>query len=55
MLTKIVAAIIAVALVLAYLGPIAYKMKDAALSCVIALGIVVMLVDLLHSLRKPED
>ena len=55
MLTKIFAALVAVALMLAYLGPIVFKMKDLALTSVILIGIIVMLVDLWHSLRKPED
>ena len=52
---KIVAAIIAVGLVLAYLGPIIVKMKDFALGIVIVVGIAFILVDLWHSLQKPED
>ena len=55
MLVKIVAALIAVALLLVYVGPMLFKMKDAALATVIVIGVVVMLVDLAHSLRKPED
>ena len=55
MSTKIVAALVAVALMLTYLGPMVWKMKDVALSSVIVIGVVVMLVDLWHSLRKPED
>jgi len=31
------------------------KMKDPALAIVIVIGLVIMLVDLWHSLRKPED
>ena len=52
---KIVAAIIAVGLVLAYLGPIIVKMKDFALGIVIVVGIAFILVDLWHSLQKPDD
>ena len=53
--SKTVAAVVAVALMLAYLAPMVIKMKDPALTGVIVVGIVVMLVDLWHSLRKPED
>jgi len=53
--TKIVAGLVAVALMLIYLGPMVFKMKDAALGTVILIGIVIMLVDLWHSLRQPED
>ena len=55
MLTKILAAIVAVGLILAYLGPIIIKMKDFALGLVIVIGIAFMLIDLWHSLQKPED
>jgi len=55
MLTKISVAFIAVALMLGYLGPVTFKLKDVALSIVIVIGIVFMLVDLWHSLQKPED
>ncbi len=52
---KILAALIAVALMLAFLSPMVIKMKDLALSIVILIGMVVMLVDLWHSLWNPED
>ena len=55
MSTKIVAGLVAVALMLAYLSPMIIKMKDAALTSVVVLGIVVMLVDLWQSLRKSRD
>ena len=55
MLTKISVAAIAVVLMLGYLSPVMFKLKDAALSIVILIGIVFMLVDLWHSLQKPED
>jgi 4-hydroxybenzoate polyprenyltransferase len=52
---KIAAAIVAVALMLAYLGPMVVKMKDVPLASVIVIGIAVMLVDLWESLQTPED
>jgi len=55
MSTKILAGLVAVALMLAYLSPMIIKMKDAALTSVVVLGIVVMLVDLWQSLRKSRD
>ncbi|MDH5245651.1 MAG: hypothetical protein OEW98_04305 [Betaproteobacteria bacterium] len=55
MLLKLLAALVAVALMLAYLVPMVVKMKDPALAIVIVIGLVIMLVDLWHSLRKPED
>jgi predicted ABC-type exoprotein transport system permease subunit len=55
MTIKILAAIVAVALLLAYFAPMVFKMKDAALTSVIVLGIVVMLADLWYTIRKLED
>ncbi|MFZ2653140.1 MAG: hypothetical protein WA210_23905 [Burkholderiaceae bacterium] len=52
---KILAASVAIALMLAYLAPLVFKMKDVALTSVIVIGFVVMLVDLWHSLRNQED
>jgi len=52
---KIFAGLVAVALMLAYLGPMIFKMKDVALTSVVVIGIVVMLVDLWQSLRKSRD
>lgn len=51
----IIAAVVAVALFLAYLAPIVVKLKDGALIAVIAIGFVLMAVDLWESLRSEED
>lgn len=55
MSTKILAALLAIALVTAYLAPMVLKMKDAALSAVVLLGIAVVVADVWFSLRKPEE
>jgi len=55
MALKIVAAIIAAALLIAFLAPPALKLKDVALSAVIAIGVVMMLVDLWQSLQSKDD
>lgn len=55
MTAKIIAAIVAVTLVLAFLGPMVLKMHDPALTIVILIGVIFMLADLWHSLQKPED
>jgi len=52
---KILAGLIAIVLMLAYLGPMLVKMKDVALGAVVLIGIGVMLADLWYSLRKPDD
>lgn len=49
---KIAAAVVAVLLLLAYLLPIAWKLKDVSLWTVILVGIAMMLVDLFQSLRN---
>jgi len=54
MIMKIIAGIIAIALVLAFVIPPAWKLKDPALIAVIALGMVMMLVDLWQSLHEKE-
>lgn len=52
---KILAGIIAIILVVAFLAPPVLKLQDLALSAVILIGIVMMLVDLLQSLRSKDD
>ena len=52
---KIFAAIVAIALVLAFLMPVVIKLKDIALGCVILIGIVMMLIDLWQSLQSKEE
>jgi len=54
MVLKIFAAVLAVALVVAYLTPPVYKLQDLELGAVVAIGIVMMLVDLVQSLRKDD-
>lgn len=52
---KYFAAVVAVFLVIAFLVPVVLKLKDVALGVVICIGIGLMLVDLLHSLRSEDD
>jgi hypothetical protein len=52
---KIVAGIIAAALLIAFLAPPVIKLQDVALSAVIAIGLVMMLVDLWQSLQSKDD
>ena len=54
MIMKIVAGLIAVVLVLAYLIPPAIKLKDLALAIVIVIGLALMLIDLWQSLWERE-
>jgi hypothetical protein len=55
MAAKIVGALVAVGLVLAFLLPPLFKLKDIALGIVIVIGIAMMLVDLWQSLQSKED
>jgi hypothetical protein len=52
---KIFAGIVAAGLLLAYLGPIALKLRNPALTGVILVGVVMMLVDLWQSLQSKDD
>jgi hypothetical protein len=52
---KIFAAALAVTLFLGYLGPVAFKLKDAALIAIILIGVAMMLIDLWQSLQRDED
>lgn len=55
MFIKLLAGFVAVVLVLAYLTPLMFKMKDVPLAIVILIGLVAMLADLWQSLGKSED
>ncbi|MBL8324742.1 MAG: hypothetical protein JNJ89_07250 [Rubrivivax sp.] len=51
---RIFAAVVAVALMLGYLLPVVFKLKEVSLGAVIAIGLVMMLRDLWQSLRAAE-
>jgi len=51
---KIVFGIVAVLLVFAFVLPPAVKLNDPALTIVIAIGIVIMLIDLYQSLHERD-
>ena len=52
---KILAGILAIALMLTYLAPVVLKLRQPALTIVVLIGLVMMLVDLWQSLRSKED
>jgi hypothetical protein len=52
---KIVAGIVAMILMLGYLLPPVFKLKDVALGVVILIGLAMMAVDLWQSLQSKED
>lgn len=55
MLIKYFAGAVAALLVVAYLVPVVLKLKDVALGIVICIGLAMMLVDLLQSLKSKDD
>ena len=54
MAIKILGGVLALSLVIAYLLPVVFKLKDWALGAVIITGIAMMLIDLWQSLKKEE-
>ena len=54
MAVKLVSALVAVVLLLAYLVPIAWRLKEISLAVVMVIGVAMMLVDLVQSLRGKE-
>jgi hypothetical protein len=55
MIFKVLAGVVAVILMLIYLAPPVYKLKDVELGIVVAIGLVLMLVDLVQSLKSRDD
>jgi len=51
---KLLAAVVAVALMLAYLLPLILKLKEVSLAVVVAIGVAMMLRDLWESLRTSD-
>ncbi len=54
MTVKLIAGFVAASLVLAYVLPPVIKLKDIPLGVVIAIGVILMLIDLYQSLRKND-
>lgn len=52
---KIFAALAAVVLMISYLAPVVFKLKDVALGCIILIGLAMMLTDLWQSLQSQDD
>lgn len=55
MIFKYVAGIVAAALMVIYLIPPVYKLKDLELGAVVLIGLTMMLVDLWQSLQSKDD
>ncbi len=52
---KILAAVIAIALMVAYVSPTVFKLKDIPLAVVVLIGVGMMLLDLWQSLQSKDD
>jgi len=55
MLFKLLAGVVAVTLMVAFLLPPVIKLKDVALGIVVLIGVTMMLVDLWQSLQSKDD
>ena len=54
MVLKIIAGIISVALLFAYIGPVVLRLNEIALWVIVLLGLGMMLVDLWESLKEKD-
>jgi hypothetical protein len=52
---KILAGLVAMVLMIGFLAPPIYKLKDVALASIVVIGVVMMLVDLWQSLQSKDD
>lgn len=55
MLFKILSGLIAVALLVTFVTPVVWKLKDVALTIVVLIGLAMMLVDLWQSMQSKDD
>lgn len=54
MIIKLLAGLVAIVLVIAYVTPPVYKLREIELGVVVLIGIALMLVDLVQSMRKDD-
>jgi hypothetical protein len=52
---KILAGIVAAALLIVFIGPVVIKLKETSLTVVALIGVTMMLVDLWQSLKSKDD
>ena len=55
MVTKVMAGLLGTGLLIAFIAPVALKLRDYALSAVVLVGLLLMLVDLWQSLRGKQE
>ncbi len=54
MLIKVIGSILAVGLLVVFIGPVVVKLKDVALSIVVVIGLAMMIVDTWQALQSKE-
>ena len=54
MLIKVIGSILAVGLLVVFIGPVVVKLKDVALSTVVVIGLAMMIVDAWQGLQSKE-
>lgn len=52
---KLVTGLIAIILMLAYVVPLAYKLKEISLAVVVAIAVVMMLVDMFQTMKSKDS
>lgn len=55
MVFKILSSIVAALLLLIFIGPVVYKLKDVALTVVVSIGVTMMIVDIWHTVRAKDE
>lgn len=55
MSSKIVAGIVAAGMLIAFVSPVVFKLKDISLTAVVLIGLVLMLRDLWEAIKSGED
>ena len=54
MLFKVLGSILAAGLLIVFIGPVVFKLKDVAFSIVVLIGLVMMIVDTWQSLKSKD-
>jgi hypothetical protein len=52
---RIFASVVAAALLILFISPVVVKLKDVALTCVVLIGLTLMIADIWFTLRERDD
>jgi len=55
MVFKVIASMVAAALLMIFIGPVVVKLKELSLSIVVLIGLAMMLTDIWQALRSKDD